>query len=1079
MVNKNVKILLIEDNPGDARLIREMLSEVPDVSFELETAKRLSTGLRHLAKENPDVVLLDLALPDSQGLDTLNKVYAKVKTVPIVVLTGLEDESVGIEAVQQGAQDYLVKGQIEGKVLWRVINYSIERKRAEEMLRQSEERYRTLFNSKVDGMCVIDETMKILLANQAAADIFGFASVDELLGVNPFDYIPVEEKERVLTIVGKDMFENDLRRTNEFRLKSKSGNDVWISAIGTLTEYQGKLAGLISFRDVTERKQVEEALQQSEERYRSILEEMGDAYFETDLSGNFTVINDATCHALGRPRGKIIGTNYRTFVVKEHIDAVYQAFNQVYRTGTPIRQFSYEILGKDGGKRFVEISLLPLRDRGGRIVGFRGVGRDITERKKAEQVLVDEATRRRILVEQSSDGIVVLDGNGKVYDVNQRFAEMLGYSLEEARELNVWDWEFQYPREQVKEMIRTVDEKGDHFETRHRRKDGTVYDVEISTNGAVIAGQKLVFCVCRDITERKRMESEIGSSRDRLDRIINSMVEVLMVIDTDYNIINVNRSFLEYYGGERKDIVGRKCYEVVHRLSEPCSKARHRCPLKTVLKTGKPFSGEGSYKTAEGQELIFEEAMFPLVDAAGNIEAVVEMQHDVTVRKSMEESLRLSEQNLRNSIEGSPLGIRVLDKEGKIIYANRALLDMWGYSSVEELEAVPGKQRYAPESYAKHRERVKKGRGENTPLDYEVSIVRSDGQVRHVSASTRALMWGGEKQFQSVYQDITERKQAELEYRTMIRATMDGFWLTDMQGHFLDVNDAYCRLTGYSRDELLNMSIKNVEAVEKPEDVAGRIQKVKEVGYDRFETRHRRKDGGIVDVEISVNYLSVGGGRMFVFVRDITERKRMEEELRHNVERFKKAMEGVVQVIASIVEVRDPYTAGHQRRVAELACAIAEEMGFAEERIEEIRMAALIHDIGKIYVPAEILSKPSRLTEIEFSMIKSHPQVAYDILKSVDFPWPICKLVLQHHERINSSGYPAGLSGEDILTGAKIIAVADVVEAMASHRPYRPALGLDKALEEISKNSGVLYDPEAADACLRVFNERGFKFDSG
>jgi len=203
----------------------------------------------------------------------------------------------------------------------------------------------------------------------------------------------------------------------------------------------------------------------------------------------------------------------------------------------------------------------------------------------------------------------------------------------------------------------------------------------------------------------------------------------------------------------------------------------------------------------------------------------------------------------------------------------------------------------------------------------------------------------------------------------------------------------------------------------------------------------------------------------------------MEGELRNNVERFRKAMEGVVQVIASIVEVRDPYTAGHQRRVAELACAIAEEMGFSEESIEEIRMAALVHDIGKIYVPAEILSKPSRLTEIEFSMIKSHPQVAYDILKSVEFPWPIFRLVLQHHEMMDSSGYPGGLRGEDILPGARILAVADVVEAMASHRPYRPALGLEKALDEISKNRGVLYDPEVADACFRVFNQRGFKFE--
>ncbi|MBC8273422.1 MAG: PAS domain S-box protein, partial [Chloroflexi bacterium] len=584
--------------------------------------------------------------------------------------------------------------------------------------------------------------------------------------------------------------------------------------------------------------------------------------------------------------------------------------------------------------------------------------------------------------------------------------------------------------------------------------------------------------VCRDITERKRMEREIRASHDYLDRIINSMVDVLVVLDTDYTITDVNRSFSKYYGGERKDIVGRKCYEVMFSLSKPCSEKQRRCPLRTVLKTGKPFSMEHIYKTVEGQEFTFELSMFPLLDSDGNIEALIEIQHDVTVRKQMEESLRLSEQNFRDLIENSPLGIRFLDKDGNTLYANRALLDIWGYSSLDELEAVPEKQRYAPESYAEHMERVEKGRGANVPLDYEVSIVRSDGKVRHVLASTRALLWGGEKQFQAVYQDVTERRQAEMEYKTIVGTAMDGFAIHDMQGRFLDMNDAYCHLIGYSRDELLNMLFTDVEVGEKPEDRVKRIRRlIKEVGYDHFETRHRRKDGGIIDVDISVNYLPTDGGRFFVFLRDITERKRMEEELRHNLERFKNAMEGVIQVIASIVEVRDPYTAGHQRRVAELVCAIAEEMGFSEERIEEIRMAALIHDIGKIYVPAEILSKPSRLTEIEFSMIKSHPQVAYDILKSVEFPWPICKLVLQHHERMNSSGYPGGLPGEDILPGARILAVADVVEAMASHRPYRPALGLDKALDEISKNRGVLYDSEVADACLRVFNERGFRFE--
>ena len=175
--------------------------------------------------------------------------------------------------------------------------------------------------------------------------------------------------------------------------------------------------------------------------------------------------------------------------------------------------------------------------------------------------------------------------------------------------------------------------------------------------------------------------------------------------------------------------------------------------------------------------------------------------------------------------------------------------------------------------------------------------------------------------------------------------------------------------------------------------------------------------------------------------------------------------------------MRDPYTAGHQRRVTQLAHAIANEMGLPEERIEGIRMAGLIHDLGKINVPAEILSKPGTLTELEYGLIQMHPQIGHDVLKTIDFPWPVAQTVLQHHERMNGSGYPQGLSGEDVLLEARILGVADVVEAMASHRPYRPPRGIDKALQEISQNRGILYDPEVVDICLKLFIEKGFTFE--
>ena len=205
-------------------------------------------------------------------------------------------------------------------------------------------------------------------------------------------------------------------------------------------------------------------------------------------------------------------------------------------------------------------------------------------------------------------------------------------------------------------------------------------------------------------------------------------------------------------------------------------------------------------------------------------------------------------------------------------------------------------------------------------------------------------------------------------------------------------------------------------------------------------------------------------------------RQDLEQMVAERTVKLQGALEGIIQAMARTVESRDPYTAGHQHRVALLSVAIAEKMGIPKDQIEGVRMAGRIHDLGKISAPAEILSKPTRLTDIEFALIKTHPRVGYDILQEIDFPWPIAQMVLQHHEKMNGSGYPQGLSGEDILLEARILCVADVVEAMASHRPYRATLGIDVALDEISKNRGVIYDPHVADACLKIFKEKRFKF---
>ncbi len=328
--------------------------------------------------------------------------------------------------------------------------------------------------------------------------------------------------------------------------------------------------------------------------------------------------------------------------------------------------------------------------------------------------------------------------------------------------------------------------------------------------------------------------------------------------------------------------------------------------------------------------------------------------------------------------------------------------------------------------------------------------------------------------------DITEQKKAEELYRDLVERAGIAISIDDQEGRIKYANQRFAEIFGYSQEEIKKLSIKSVVHPDDLEKVRkyhlGRIKGRKVPS--RYEFKGVRKDGSVIFLEVSAVSLKKEGKTIGsrAYLWDITERKKAEKEIQDTVERLRKNLDATINAIALTVEARDPFTSGHQRRVADLARAIATEMRLSKDSIEAIRTAGVIHDLGKICVPADILSKPAKLNELEFSLIKSHPKVAYDILKEIDFPWPVAEIVYQHHERWNGSGYPRRLADDEILLEARILAVADVVEAMSSHRPYRPALGIKEALKEIEKNKGILYDPEAVNACLRLFSKKKFSF---
>jgi PAS domain S-box-containing protein/putative nucleotidyltransferase with HDIG domain len=320
-------------------------------------------------------------------------------------------------------------------------------------------------------------------------------------------------------------------------------------------------------------------------------------------------------------------------------------------------------------------------------------------------------------------------------------------------------------------------------------------------------------------------------------------------------------------------------------------------------------------------------------------------------------------------------------------------------------------------------------------------------------------------------------RKSEEKYRTLFEDSRDAIYLNNQEGGLIDFNLSTLELFGYSREEMLGI---NTKAVFVSPDEYGRLQdEIAQKGSVReFKAKLRKKDGTEMDCLITSTVRQARDKSKLGYqgiIRDISELVSSRKQIEKTLNDLRKALGGTIEAMALTVETRDPYTAGHQRRVSNLARGIATEMGVSKGQIQGVRMAGVIHDIGKISVPGEILSKPGNISQNELGIIKEHPQVGYNILKTVDFPWPIAQIVLQHHERMDGSGYPNGISGENILLEARILAVADVVEAMASHRPYRAALGINLALNEISKNRGSFYDPKVVDACLRLFNEKGYR----
>jgi PAS domain S-box-containing protein len=588
-------------------------------------------------------------------------------------------------------------------------------------------------------------------------------------------------------------------------------------------------------------------------------------------------------------------------------------------------------------------------------------------------------------------------------------------------------------------------------------------------------------------SREKHMAEKLRYEEQRCRAVVEHSLDIIAILNPEGIITNINPAVERVLGFKPEERIGAKGFELVH----PDDMKFLTDSFNTLVKdTNSPaIKGEMHLRHKDGRWRTMEFVGSNLVK--GNVvEAVIVNYRDITERKLLGRSLAENEARLRTLVQTIPDLIWLKDADGVYLACNKMFERCFGARETD----IVGKTDYDFVNRKQadfFREHDRKALAAGKPSANEEWLTFADDGYRGLFETIKTPMYDAEGKLVGVLgiaRDITGLKKSEealknseAKYRNIFENAIEGIYQSTIEGRLITANAALARMAGYDSPEELIESIKDMgtQIYVHPEDRKRFLEISKEKDFvECFEVEFYKKDGSKFWVVLNARTVKDEQGKILYLeglIEDITVRKHAEEQLHKTLNRLKKAVGTTITVLGTASETRDPYTAGHQKRVADLARTIATEMGLSYDKIEGIRMAGSIHDIGKLSIPAEILSKPTKLTNIEFSLIKGHPQIGYEMLKNVESPWPLAEIVYQHHERMNGSGYPRNLKGDDIIIEARIMAVADVVEAMASHRPYRPGLGIEAALEEIEKNKGILYDDVVADACLKLFREKGYK----
>jgi len=812
-----------------------------------------------------------------------------------------------------------------------------ERKLADDKLRESEQKYRTIFENVNDTIIRLDKHGRLVDVNQRAEECFGYKP-EEVIGKSftKLGALSLKDLPRMIKIFAEVVRGGHPLKTLELEAKRKDGSAVTIEVNTTRIKTDGKTGGTVAIvRDITERKKADEALRRAKEQFETLWEESPFGVSMIRKDGHYQYLNPKFIEMFGYTLEDIpTGREWfnKTFPdpkLRDEVISTWQTQAKLSRRGE-VRPQIHAVTCKDGSEKIIQFRPI-LLENGDYFVIYE----DVTERKKAEQALADEATRRRILVDQSSDGIVVLDQDGKVYEANKRFADMLGYTPEEVRHISVFDWEYLFPPEQVLQMVRTVDEAGDHFETKHRRKDGSTYDVEISTNGAVVAGQKLIFCVCRDITRRKQAEEALQTEKNKLQSVIGAIEYDLTIQDKDFNVIYQNEASRISSGGDQ---LGKKCYWAYEGRDRICD----GCPVEKAFKDGKSHTTERKRIMPSGEVTLWENTANPIRDARGNIVSCLEIGRNITERKKMEqqlqekneqldaqneelkainEELRATEEELQNSqerlermFESVTDGIVVTGTDGSILIVNQGAVRMHGFNTDEELLGKNSLDLVAPRDRNRVNRQMLSAQEKGATRFQECNLIKADGSEFPAELNTSALKDASGKVIGriTISRDVTSRKQMEKLFQMVTNSSQVGIYIIQ-DGRFMMSNPKFQSLTGYSEDELSGMNPLSLVLDEDRDKVKEKATSMlKGQLTSPYQFRVVNKGGEIRWVMETVTSITYQGRRATLGnYMDITERRQAEEREKQLEQELNLAsrLASIGQLAAGVAhEINNPLT---------------------------------------------------------------------------------------------------------------------------------------------------------------------------